>query len=108
MAKLPGRIKQRRQELGMTLLDLAKLTGVQEATVQRWESGEIKTVKYETVEKLAEVLKCEPVYLMGWDESASAERVTEHAKEFSQLFSKLTEEQQLMIIQVIKGFLASK
>lgn len=68
MIKLPERIKERRKSLGMTLLQLAEKTGVKEATAQRWESGSIKTVKYETIELIADALNCSPVYLMGWSD----------------------------------------
>lgn len=66
MATLQERIKERRTEKGFTLLDLADAIGVKEATMQRYESGEIKNVKHETVVKLAEILNCSPQYLMGW------------------------------------------
>ena len=68
MACLNDRIRIRRKELGMTLLQLADAIGAKEATVQRWESGNTRTVKYETVEKLSKVLHCSPAYLMGWDD----------------------------------------
>ena len=42
MTTLNIRIKERRQELGMTLLEVATQLGVKEATMQRYESGEIK------------------------------------------------------------------
>lgn len=66
MAKLQDRIKQRRQALGLTLLDLAEKLDVKEATVQRYESGEIKNIKHDTIYKLSQILKCNPSYLMGW------------------------------------------
>ncbi len=66
MATLQERIKERRNEQGFTLLDLANILGVKEATVQRYESGEIKNIKHETVVKLADILNCSPQYLMGW------------------------------------------
>lgn len=69
MARVSEMIRQRRKDLGLTLLQLAELTGVKEATVQRWESGSIKTIKYETIELLANALNCTPSYLMGWGES---------------------------------------
>ena len=37
-------LKSRRTRLGYTLLDVAKRMGVTEATVQRWESGNIKNL----------------------------------------------------------------
>ena len=42
--------------------------GVTEATVQRWESGNIKTLRYEKIGKLAEILGVKPSVLMGWDD----------------------------------------
>ena len=66
MATLQERLKERRTEKGYTLLELANILGVKEATVQRYESGEIKNIKHETVVRLAEILNCSPQYLMGW------------------------------------------
>ena len=68
MARLNEMIKIRRKELGMTLLQLSEKMDVKEATVQRWESGNIKTIKYETIERLAHALNCTPQYLMGWED----------------------------------------
>lgn len=65
---LQERIKERRLALGLTLLDVANLLGVKEATVQRYESGEIKNPKHETILKMAKIFKCSPSYLMGWDD----------------------------------------
>lgn len=61
------RIKKMRLSKGMTLLDVAEKLGVKEATVQRYESGNIKNIKYETIEALAEIFSCSPQHLMGWD-----------------------------------------
>ena len=68
MALINDRIKERRQNLSLTLLQIADFLNVTEATVQRYESGDIKNIKHETVLKLATILKCSPAYLMGWDE----------------------------------------
>lgn len=66
MAKINERIKQRRIDLGYTLLFVAEKLDIQEATMQRYESGAIKNIKHETISKLAEILNCNPAYLMGW------------------------------------------
>jgi transcriptional regulator with XRE-family HTH domain len=50
----------------MTLLQVADAINVKEATVQRYESGEIKNIKHETVTQLASLFGCSPSYLMGW------------------------------------------
>lgn len=59
-------IKKRRAELNMTLLDVAKKVNVSEATVQRWESGNIKNLRHERISMLADALECSPAYLMEW------------------------------------------
>src|SRR5690625_2771784 len=60
------RIKEVREEKNKTLLDVANYLGVTEATVQRYESGNIKNLKLETISKIATYLQINPSYLMGW------------------------------------------
>lgn len=72
MNSLSTVLKQRRKELGLTLLQIADAVGVTEATVQRWESGSIKSVRYEKLGRLADILKVPPAALMGWDDTPSA------------------------------------
>lgn len=67
MSKIQERIKERRLLLGLTLLQIANKLGVKEATVQRYESGEIKNIKHDTVLELSQILECSPSYLMGWE-----------------------------------------
>lgn len=68
MESLSVVLKRRRKELGLTLMQIAEQMGVAEATVQRWESGNIKSVRYDKIDKLAEVLKVSPAVLMGWED----------------------------------------
>ncbi len=68
MSTINERIKERRLSQGLTLLDVAEFLAVKEATAQRYESGDIKNIKHETIAKLAELFKCTPAYLMGWEE----------------------------------------
>jgi transcriptional regulator with XRE-family HTH domain len=71
MAVFNDRMKLRRLELGLTLLDVANRVGVKEATVQRYESGEIRNVKHDMIVSLAEALQCTPSFLMGWENSST-------------------------------------
>ena len=65
------RIKKCRLECGLTLLELSKMLGVTESTVQRYESGEIKNPKQETLLGMAKIFGCSTGYLMGGaDDSA--------------------------------------
>ena len=64
-----NRLKHCRDLKGYTLKYIADRVGVTEATVQRWESGNIKSLRHIRIAKLSEVLGVSPAYLMGWDES---------------------------------------
>ena len=81
-------LKKRRSDLGLTLLEIANRMGVSEATVQRWESGNIKSLRHGRLTQLAEILQVPPAELMGWDNSNDygfSEKTIEIAKSFEQL-----------------------
>lgn len=61
------RIKELRIKNNKTLLQLAEAIGVSEGTVQRYESGNIRNLKYDTIVALANALNTTPAYLMGWE-----------------------------------------
>lgn len=67
MESLSTVLKRRRKELGLTLLQIAEEMNVSEATVQRWESGNIKMLRHGRITKLAQILKVPPASLMGWE-----------------------------------------
>lgn len=69
MSNLSTILKSRRKELSLTLAQIADRMDVTEATVQRWESGNIKTIRHEKIGKLAEILQVSPATLMGWESS---------------------------------------
>lgn len=60
------RMKQTREKQGMTLAELGRKIGKTEATVQRYESGNIKNLKNDTIESIARALNANPAFLMGW------------------------------------------
>lgn len=62
------RIHEKRIEKGITLAQIADRLGVTEATAQRYERGNIKSIPYEHMCAYGEILNCSPAYLMGWDE----------------------------------------
>lgn len=60
-------IRNRRIELGMTQQDVADAIGVTKATVSRWETGNIKNMNRENIEKLSRLLDIPPSVLLDWD-----------------------------------------
>ncbi|MDD6467098.1 MAG: S24 family peptidase [Erysipelotrichaceae bacterium] len=61
-------IKKRRKELKLTLIDIAKACDVSEATVSRWESGDIGDMKRSRIASLARVLQISPSIIVGNEE----------------------------------------
>lgn len=56
------RMKQSREKQGMTLAELGRKIGKTEATVQRYESGNIKNLKNDTIESIATALNVNPAF----------------------------------------------
>lgn len=65
---LGEKIKNRRQELKLSLEDVATALGVNRSTVLRYETDAIKKMPIDIIEPLAKVLQCSPEYLMGWED----------------------------------------
>lgn len=54
-------IHSRRTELDLTMKQVADAVGVSEATVSRWEAGNIKNIKRDKIALLSEALKLSPL-----------------------------------------------
>lgn len=65
------RIKERRNELNMSVEELAKKLNKNRATIYRYENGDIENMPIDVLEPLAEALNTTPQYLMGWDNTES-------------------------------------
>ncbi|TGA95980.1 helix-turn-helix domain-containing protein [Sporolactobacillus shoreae] len=70
---ISDRIKEMRLKRGMTLKELGERIGKAEATVQRYESGNIRNLKSDTIAEIADILHCSPAYLMGWSDIKHSE-----------------------------------
>lgn len=58
-------IRNKRLERGYTMKQLGDKVGVSEATVSRWESGHLSTMKHTKIALLAEALGISPVLLFA-------------------------------------------
>ena len=58
-----------RTGLGFTLQELGDKVGVGASTVRKWETGYIKSLRTDKMQKLAEALNTSVDYLMGWSEN---------------------------------------
>lgn len=60
------KIKERRKYLRLTLKEVAAAVGVAEPTVQRWESGNIESIRADRITKLSNVLQLPIEEVTGW------------------------------------------
>jgi len=67
------RIKQVREQLNLTMNELAERIGVATQTIFKYENEIVTNIPLEKIEKLSVVLEVTPAFLMGWDENAKEE-----------------------------------
>ncbi len=61
---MTGQLRKARKEKGLTLKEVAKVIGVHEATVSRWESGNIENIKKKNLLMLCKFLEISPQTLI--------------------------------------------
>lgn len=59
------RMKERRKELNISAIELADRLGLSKATIHRYENGDIKNIKLPVVNAMAQILKVNPLWLLG-------------------------------------------
>ena len=108
------RIKALRQEKGLTLEQVADVVGVGKSTVRKWETGMIANMRRDKIADLAKALGTTPAYLMGWPEdnekkiSPSELQLTEGEKILLDLFNRVPEDKQQIVLQMIRAALGSQ
>lgn len=112
--EMPRKIKQLRQERGMTLEQVADIVGVGKSTVRKWETGMIANMKRDKIALLAKALGTTPAYLMGWKEnereqnSPNEPKLTEGEKMLLDLFRQIPEDAQKMYLEVLRASLKNQ
>lgn len=61
------RIREKRNEIGISQTELAKKIGMDKTTVSKYESGAIKNPKISTIILMANIFGCSVSYLMGFE-----------------------------------------
>lgn len=98
-------IRTRRLSLNLTMKDLAQKVGVTEATISRWESGDIENMRRDKISALSKALHIPLEVLMGWED------ITKDNAEIEQRISSLELEiAQLKAdeIEIVRKLLRSK
>lgn len=66
-----NRIKSRREELGLTLTQLADQVEVNRTTIMRYEKGDTDKFPVSLLTPFAKALRCSEEYLLGWTDEPS-------------------------------------
>jgi repressor LexA len=109
--EMSRKIKELRLSQGMTLEQVANIVGVGKSTVRKWETGAIANMKRDKIALLAKALSTTPAYLMGWFESEPIEnniKITEDEQKLLDLFRRVPEDKQQMLIQMIQVALGNQ
>lgn len=107
------KIKELRLARGLTLEQVATIVGVGKSTVRKWETGMIANMRRDKIAALAKALGVTPEYLMGWEEgkkeiSPAKVELSEGEKMLLDLFNRVPEEQQEMVLRMIRVALSSQ
>lgn len=81
------KIREIRKNSNLTQKDLAKLSGIAEITIRKYENNE-RNPKKEQIEKIAKTLKVTPFEIMGydyWDKSKDMKKVLNEVKLLSNI-----------------------
>ena len=100
-------IEHYRKLSGQTLKQVADKVGLTEATMQKYEKGQIKRVDVELCQKIADALETTPDNRKGWlnnadKESKHKERIEQRSNKFDASFDGLSFEQQKLVNTFIR------
>lgn len=104
------RIKAARILAGLTQEELGSCCGASKQTIFKYETGVITNIPLDKVELIAARLNVSPAYLMGWDESADLDQVTDSQidNNLISLLTELTPDEIPLIVAYIQGIIAAR
>lgn len=104
------RIKAARIFAGLTQEELGSCCGASKQTIFKYETGVITNIPLDKVELIAARLNVSPAYLMGWDESADLDQVTDSQidNNLISLLTELTPDEIPLIVAYIQGIIAAR
>ena len=104
------RLKEVRQEKGVSAKELGEALGINKATIHHYEKADFKSIKSPTLRAIAEYLKVNPDYLIGATDNKHTVKETEELmasitdgeKMLLELFRRVPVESQQMVLDMIK------
>ena len=105
------RIKSARERKDMTLDEVAKLCNTTKQTIFKYENEIVTNIPYDKIVLLSKALDVSPSYLFGWEEkkvSPNELQLTEGEKMLLDLFKRVPEDKQDLVLQMIRVALGSQ
>lgn len=103
------RIKAARERKSMTQDDVARLCQTTKQTIFKYENEIVTNIPYDKIVLLTKALDVSPSYLFDWEEESPACQcdLTEGEEILLDLFRKVPEEHQQMVLQMIRAALSN-
>lgn len=104
-------IKKYRKEKDLTLRELAEKIGLTEATVQKYEAGNIKKIDVEMLKKISDALGVAPEHLTEWDKNEDIRTTYYDKKQGTQeakiikMYNKLNKGHQQVVHSLMESLL---
>ena len=108
------RIKALIEQSNKSYQELEKATGIKKSSLQRYASGVTTKIALDVIKKLSTAFNVSQEYLMGWSEnkeknnSSDKLALTEGEKALLELFSRVPENQQQLVLQMIRAALGNQ
>ena len=114
MSTRSERIKTLIEASGQSYQELEIATGIKKSSLQRYASGATAKIPLDVIEKLSKAFNVSKEYLMGWSETKKKEfspeepKLSEGEKMLLHLFRQVPEDQQQLVIGMIRAALNMK
>lgn len=90
MKSIGEKIKKRRLDLDLSLQKVADSCGVDRSTVLRWENGDVKNMKRDKIQNLANVLLVHPSYILGLSDDVEDVQISLERKKLNEKISNMS------------------
>ena len=105
------RIKAARERKDLTLDEVARRCETTKQTIFKYENEIVTNIPYDKIVLLSKALDVTPSYLFGWEvkqNSPSEPELTEGENMLLDLFRRVPEDKQQLVLQMIRAALGSR
>ena len=105
------RIREARERRNMTLDDVAQRCNTTKQTIFKYENEIVTNIPYDKIVLLSNALDVSPSYLFGWEEKKNSPtelQLSEGEKVLLDLFNRVPEDKQKLVLQMIRAALGSQ